>query len=164
MCLVIEHLALLTVHLIYGTENPDISWLEAVFLPIIVVYKEFRYATKIGVEIVKHRRHGGTNKLAALLLALDKLKIEFPGILVTCLDAGHSNTGAYLGCYIVYGLAAVMDEVNINRISDLGIGIGGINLEHSLMELSLAVRILGIIGALGICRGSTLTLGVIVVS
>ena len=35
-----------------------------------------------------------------------------------------------------------MNEINIYRIPDLGISAGGINLKHSFMKLSLAVRVL----------------------
>ena len=63
MRLVLEHLALLTIHIIYGSEKPHIMRLETV-----------------------------------------------------------------LGYYTIYSLAAVMDEVNIHGIPDLGVGTGGINL------------------------------------
>ena len=91
------------------------------------------------MEIMKQYSHCRFDLIPFPGFSLDQLEVFVSCRLVMADGTRQSKGFADLVHVAVDDLAAVMDEIDIRRIADLGIRTGGVYLQHTLVEAPLLV-------------------------
>src|SRR5574344_375303 len=126
------HLLLLMVHLEDGCQGAFLIQ-EQTLVVRLVLCKQVHQNADVFVQVVEHHPDSLTHHPSFLLCFLDKLKICLTCTLVVRAWLVKLKHLAHLHNIVGNLAAAVMYYINVNRIAHLGIGTGGINLQHPIV-------------------------------
>jgi len=104
--------------------------------------KEIQKDLKISLEASKQRQLGLVYQLLALAFLLGVADESLTGFYAMRLRFSDMMAGTELIKQTVYQTAAVLKQICVGRITDLGITAGGIHLQRTAVLMAFLVRIL----------------------